>query len=145
MGTILPRNYIIAILVLSIFIMGGTTILGKFRNYDPSFGNNSDFKLDDFNSTFNRLDNISDSSQVMEDSIVNATAEEGTLGTLNSLIKGAWNSVKMIFTSFGFMATVFGGISTFFGIPTWIPGMIITMISIMLVFSILSAILQRDI
>jgi len=125
-------------------MVGGVSLLSEFKSANPDFGNNSDKKLDQFNATFNKLDDVTKNIDTMESSIVNATTEEGTFGTLNSLIKGAWNTIKMLFTSFGFMTAVFGGISTFFGIPLWVVNLTFAIITVVLIFSVLSAILQRE-
>lgn len=139
----LPRHYIIGIVMFSFMIVGGVSLLGMMREVDSGFGDAD--KLTQFNNTFNKLDTVSSTVGSMQNTLTNASIEGGTFGVLNSLILGGWQTFKLLFSSFGFMTGVFGGLTTVFGVPAWIPATILLLVTIMLVFSIISAVLQKDI
>lgn len=142
MSKVIPRQYIIGILIFSMFIVGGTSLMSNFFEKDPTFGDKD--KFSQFNDTFNIMDDVSDRVDALESSVVSVDTDPGLWGTLSALTLGVWNSLGLLFSSFGFMDTVFNGFESIFGIPGWVGGTIIAIITVMLVFSIISAILQRD-
>lgn len=143
MAEILPRHYIIGIIIFTMFIVGGISIISIFNEADSSFIN--DTRFEQFNQSFNVLSNITSEVGNLEDSIVNADTDFGAYGVLNALISSAWQTLKLTFTSFSFMETAFAGLTSFFGIPSWIIGLVILIITVLFVFAIYSAIFQRDI
>lgn len=142
MGRVIPRQYIIGILIFSMFITGGMSLMSSFFEHDATFGDQD--KYNQFNDTFNIMDDVSDRVNDLESSVVSVDTDPGLWGTLSALTLGVWNSLQLLFSSFGFMDTVFNGFESIFGIPGWIGTMIIAIITVVLVFSIISAILQRD-
>lgn len=143
MAEILPRHYIIGIVIFTLFIVGGISMISIFNDSDATFAD--DAKLEQFNESFNVLNNITDEVTDLEDSIVNADTDFGTYGVLNALISSAWQTLRLTFNSFRFMNNVFSGLSTFLGVPAWITGLIILIVTVMFAFAIYSAIFQRDI
>lgn len=139
----LPRHYILGIVMFMFVIVGGVSLLGMMRSDDSTYGDSS--QLQEFNNTFNQLDLVSDRVGSMQGTLSNASVDGGTFGVLNSLILSGWQTFKLLFSSFGFMTGVFNGLTTFFGVPAWIPAIILLVVTIMLVFTIISAILQKDI
>jgi hypothetical protein len=142
MTQMLPRNYIIGIIIFTFFIVGGVSILGMFASVDPTFTN--DEKFTEFNQTFNKLNEVSTQVDNLEKSITEADTDFGAFGVLNALISSAWQSIKLLFSSLSFMDGAFEGLSSVFGVPGWIPALIITLITVSLVFAIFSAIFQRE-
>ena len=96
-----------------------------------------------FNSTFNKLEATSAQVDTLETGITQAEPEQGLFGVLNSLISTAWNSLKLIYSSFGFMTTAYEGLSTVFGVPVWIPLIIGAVVIVIITFQIWGAIFQR--
>lgn len=143
MAEMLPRHYLIGIVIFTFFMIGGMSILSQYIAVDPDYGDAD--KIEQFNRTFNVLDNVNTEIGNLQDNVESASTDFGTFGVLNSLISSAWNSLKLLLSSFSFMNSVFYGLNTFFGIPAWIPGLIILLITILIVFAIWSAIFQRDI
>jgi len=143
MPEILPRHYLIGIILFTLFIVGGVSILAEFRNSDAGFGDSDRFN--EFNQTFNKLTEVTESTETIEDNIVNAEVDEGIFGVLNSLISSGWQTFKLLFTSFGFMEDALAGLTTFFGVPAWIVTLIILLVTVVIAFAIYSAIFQREI
>lgn len=136
MAGVIPKTYIIGIVMFCFFIVGGVSILA-------SFGVNSQ-QVTDFNTTFDKMNDITQVSNDLRGSIENADTDFGAFGVLNSLISSAWQSLKLLFTSLSFMGDAYAALSTFFGVPAWIPGLLGGIVVIILIFAIWSAIFQRD-
>lgn len=140
---VLPRHYILGIVIFMFFIIGGITLINNFSN------DNDDFleadKYDKFNKTFNKLSIIDAKVDTLESGVKNANTDMGLFGVLNSLINSAWNTLKLLTESLNFMDTVFEGLSTIFGVPIWVSQVIIMIVTIIIVFAIYSAIFQREI
>ena len=104
----------------------------------------SDEKYIEFNQSFNVLDDIGGQVTSMEESITEADTDFGVFGVLNALISSAWQTLKLLFSSLSFMDGVFFGLSSVFGVPGFIPGTVILVVTVILIFSIFSAIFQRE-
>lgn len=142
MVKILPSNYIIGIILFTIFIVGGVAMISIFNEKDSTFA--SDEKFTDFNKSFNKMNEVTESVESLEEGITGARPDVGVFGVLNALIQSSWNSLKLIISSFGFMTDVFAALSTVFGIPTWVGTLISLLVTVILVFGIWGAIFQRD-
>lgn len=140
----LPRHYIIGFLMFTLMIGIGVSMLGIFNANVPDYGSNGS-ELSDFNETFYKLDDISDTVGELESGITNASTDFGAFGVLNSLISGAWQTVKLLFNSLSFTKTVFAGLGTFFGVPSFVIRILTLMITAIIAFAIYSAIFQREI
>jgi hypothetical protein len=143
MTEILPRHYIIGIIMFTFFIVGGIAIMTEFSQDDPTFLDND--KYSTFNSTFNKYDQVTRNVNSLRTNIEDADVDYGTFGVLNSLISSGWNTLKLLFTTFSFMNGVFTGLYTIFGVPVWIPALIILLVTVVICFAIYSAIFQREI
>lgn len=115
----------------------------ELRASDSSFAD--DDKFTEFNETFNVYTETSDQISDLGSSITNADSDWGILGVLNGLILTAWQSLKLLITNWNFMNGVFYGLSTLFGVPSWISGLIILAVTVMFVFALYSAFFQREI
>ena len=140
-GTEDIKKYIIGVLLFVAVIVGGVSFLSTLNEHDASFMDSD--RLEDFNNTFNILDDVSGQVNLLEEGITEADADPGLFGVLNSLIMSAWQSLKLTINSFDFMDDVFTGMGPIFGIPVWIAGIITLIISVVIIFAIWSAIFQR--
>jgi hypothetical protein len=137
-----PSNYIIGVIVFTLFIVGGISMMSIFKDSDSSYAN--DEKFSEFNQTFNVYKETNDQITGLSDGIKNAEGDWGILGVLNGLILSAWQSLRLLITNWSFMDAVFNGLSTIFGIPAWIPALGILAITVMFVFALYSAFFQRE-
>lgn len=143
MSEVLPRHYIIGIILFTFIIVGGISMLSMMNTEQSGFTDDSRFQ--NFNNTFNVMDDVTTEVGDLQSGIENAETDFGVFGVLNSLISSAWNTLKLLFSSFGFMDAVFGGLTTVFGVPAWIPTLIGLLVVVLLAFAIYSAIFQREI
>ena len=144
MGEVLPKHYIIGIIMFVFIIMSGISLLSALNDTDPTYIDNT--KFTEFNDTFNKYNEITTKVDDLKSGIEDAEPGQdyGTLGVLSALISSGWNTLQLLFQSFGFMSDVFNGLSDVFGIPAWVPVLIISIITVILVFAIYGAIFQRE-
>lgn len=143
MAEILPRHYIIGIILFTLVIVSGVSILGLMNAKNPSLSSNNE--ITSFNKTFNKMGNVTTQIESMQSQIENADTDFGAFGVLNALINTGWQGLKLLFNSFSFMNVAFEGLGTFFGVPAFIPALGILIVAVVFIFSILSAIFQREI
>lgn len=146
-----PKQYIIGIVMFMFIIVGGIALLNIYADNDAVFVNDERFAS--FNKTFNKVDDVQDIADDLQSSIEQNDEESNSgiwgvlttgAGFLDTLINGAWNTIKLLVSSLSFMNDAYNGLNTFFGIPTWVSALIITIITIVIVFAIFGAIFQRD-
>jgi len=140
MAEILPRHYIIGIVMFTFMIVGGVSIFSIYGNSEPSFIQDEQFQ--DFNNSFNVVNDITKQVDDLEQSITEADTDFGLFGVLNALISSAWQALKLLFTSLSFMDGVFAGLTAVFGIPGWIPALIGVLVTVVLIFSIFSTVVS---
>lgn len=133
------KKYIIGVIVFTIFIVGGVSLLGYLNDADPTFSNSD---LTQFNKSFNKLNDVTSSTSNLKSSVEEADPDLGFFGVLNALVSSAWNTLKLTFTSFSFMEDVFINGSNIFGIPNWISTLIVGIITTIICFAIYKAIFK---
>jgi hypothetical protein len=140
----LPRYYIIGILVFALFVTGGLAMVTELQETNGAYVD--DEKLDEFNKTFGTvLYDVNQSVSTLEGNIVNAEEEWSTFGGLNALVATSWQTLKFLTDTLSFMSTALYGISTFFGIPEWVMSIVVSIIIISIIFAVYSAIFQRNV
>lgn len=142
MADILLRHYVIATIVFCLVIVGGINLLSIVGESDPTF--TSDPKFTEFNQSFNRLNDVTNSVGQVQTGITEATTDPGTFGVLNGIINAVWGTVKGFFASFGVMTAAYEGTTNVFGVPSWIAGLAILAVIVLVGFSIYSAIFQTE-
>lgn len=142
MAEVLLRHYIWGIIIFTLFIVGGVSMLAIYKDGDPSFA--SDDTYTRFNQSFNRLDDVTSTVSNLQSGITDADTDFGSFGVLNALISSSWQSIRLMFTSFGIMNDAYNGLSAIFGIPAWIPSLIILAVTVLIAFTIYSAIFQKE-
>jgi len=141
MAEILIRHYILAVIVFTMVIVGGVSMISDFA------GDNDEFIDDDkfisFNRSFNKMEDLKTSVTSLETS-TQTDPELGPFGFLDSLVKTVVNTLKTIFSSFGFIDDIFNSLDEVFGIPPWVGVLIVSMITVIISFSIFTVITQRE-
>lgn len=138
------RAYFIGAVVLTFIIVGGLSMIMSVQQSDDTFVNSTE--INRFNQSFNTYNSLTGNISNLESGLKsdNSTSDYGSFGVLNSLIQSAWQVFRSIPTTFAFIGNIFLSLSTFFGVPVWIPTLILSIISIIIVFSIYSLIFQRS-
>jgi len=141
MGTEVLRNYVIGIIVFVIFVGSGVSLVSLMDDGVGNFEKNE--KFDEFNSTFNKLDDVTAEVGVLRSNIEDADTDFGTFGALNGLIANSWQGLKVLIKSFDFMDDVFAGLFEVFGVPSWITGLLSLIIVVVFVFTIYEVIFAK--
>lgn len=139
MADVSISNYIIGIILFTMVIVGGVNLINSARVVDDSFISDSQYNT--FNNTFNQFDNLNSSINTIDNSISDSDKSTYNLGVIESLIDGAWNTLRNIGTSFNFMYVVFGGLSMF-GIPSWVITLLSLIVIIIISFALYALIFQ---
>lgn len=139
-GGMLPSTYLIGIIIFAIVIVGGINMVFIAGSVDPNFV--QDDKMGQFNTSFNKYNEIINQSNKLHGNL-ESLENSGVLGALNALITNAWTTLRVMVTSFSFMNTAWSGLSMF-GVPVWVPVLIISIVTVSLVFAIMAAIFQRE-
>lgn len=142
MAIIKPSTYIMGIIVFTFFIVSGMTMIMEMKTVKPGFAEEDSFTS--FNNTFNKYQDLTTAVN-KSGSFLEQQPQFGVFGGLNALVESAWNTLKLLGTSFSFMNDVFNGLHTVFGIPAFVGGLLILAVVILIVFAILSAIFRLDI
>lgn len=141
MAEITSKHYLYGVIMMMFFVTGGVVLLSSLKTYNPAMDGDRD--IGEFNQTFNKLTDVSNDVTTLQENI-QADPDWGLFGALNALIQSSWNSLILIVQSFSVLQTAFTGMSTLFGVPSWIVGVIGLMITVTLVFAIYSLVFQKD-
>lgn len=137
------KEYLVGIVLFTFVIMGGMLFLSEFSAHSATMRSGNDLQA--FNDTFNTFDKITTQVNNLKGNIEGSDNDFGLFGVLNSIIGSTWQAVKLFFSSFSFMDSVFNGLShSPFNLPAWVPALIITLITISIVFAIWSLVFNRD-
>ena len=143
---VLPRDYVYGIIIFTMFLVGGVTLLGILGHDKPTFTDSDHFGT--FNETAGIL--LRDVYENVEN--INSTitgtgtdGEVGTFGFLDSLVNRGWNILKLLGNTFSFADKAYYSISSSLGVPSWIVTLSILLVVVVIGFSVLSAIFQKDV
>lgn len=141
---VIPRHYLYGIVIFTMLIIGGVTILGAGFNSSDSFGNKADYEQ--FNRSFNKLNELNEEIDTLEAGVTESSQEKASVwGFLDGLVNSVWYGIRSLSTSLSFATDIFTNLNTMFGIPTWVTVGIGMLITIMIVFSIISVIFKMNI
>lgn len=143
-GEIKPRDIVISGGLFILMIFSVVWIISLAASQYP--GVVDDTELSAFNETFNKYDEYTSTLSELESRTRNFSAGEGgAFSFLNNLINQGWNTLKLLFQSFGFLVSALEGLSEAFGIPVFIPLLFIAIITAVFVFAVLSVIFGRTV
>ena len=135
-------KFIIGICIFVFIITAGMTMISTVATENPAITNDPRYSV--YNTSFNKLQNISDMSDSIQESITDASTDFGVFGVINSLINSAWHSLKLTFNSITFFTDSLQSLTSLFGIPSFVIVIITSIITIMIGFGIYSLIFQRN-
>ncbi|RLA46951.1 MAG: hypothetical protein DRR04_05370 [Gammaproteobacteria bacterium] len=136
-----PRKYVYGIILFTLVVVSGISFMSIFGADNPAMLTD---KYGEFNESMNQLSSVTDQVGSLESGIRDASTDFGAFGVLNALISSAWQTLKLLGSSLGFMSLAYSAMSSVFGVPAWIPGLIALLVISMIVFTIYSAIFQTE-
>lgn len=139
-----PRDYVIGILIFVLVIAGGMTLIDIGQSQNPDFIEPTIYS--DFNESFNQRQQALNATQNLEDRVLDLNLPK-PLAFLSVLFVKGYGVLTSLFSSLEFMEVIFTNIGRLYNIylPSWVDELVIAIVSTFLIFSIVSAILQRDI
>ena len=136
MAEITAGQFIIATIIF------GAIIAGAFSLISMAIPDTDNARFKEYNATFNKFNTIKSNAEETANQIEDGKPISGVLGILNGLIESSWGSLKLIWNSVSTMNTIIsetasGGMGI--PIPTWLTGMIITIILVTIAFAMMAA------
>lgn len=138
-GTI--KNIMISLLVVGIIITAGEGMIFLFQDVNPNFIDPG--KYTSFNDSFNRQNIVNAKVAALQNDVGNQTSSENT-GLWNTGIAAATGVAMGFVNSFSFIQDMLLGWSTTFGIPAWIIVAVFGIITLSIVFSVISIFFYRE-
>lgn len=142
------QDYIIGVIYLTLIIVGGLAFMSEMRSNSPEAQISN---LDEFNDSFNKYETLQSEVTDLQNSVsTNSTGFFGqTFGAIEGLVSGAYNTLGLVFTSFSFVTStnpsnpgILYSMHTRYGVPAWFPILLVSIIIIIIVFSIYKAVFQ---
>ena len=132
------KGYMIGVIIFIVVITGGVMMFSEFSAVDPTI--DSGGQIGQFNRTLNKASNISQSVQGIEDSIEQAGTGRGPLGWLDAIVGSAYNGLKAIGNTMGFVKVAGEDEANIFNIPTIFVTLLGLIVTLIIGFAIWSAI-----
>lgn len=138
-----PKDYIIGIILFTLVVGCCATLMNTLQNEDSSLG--TDYpEFNNFNSTFNKYDEIDAQVSVWQSNIENVSQDNSNVGVWDSLISGGWSMLSLLGNSLSFMKAIFISTASILGVPSWVAALLYMIIIVIIVFSVYSAVFRRD-
>jgi hypothetical protein len=119
-------------------ITGGVMMMGTFSTADTTLDQNG--KVSQFNSTLNKASEIEASVGGIESSIEQAGSGRGPLGWLDAIVGSAYNGLKAIGNTMGFVQVAGQDAANIFNVPTIFVTLLSLIVTLIIGFAIWSAI-----
>jgi len=134
MGSFEIGDYVVAVVVFMMLVLGGISIYGNI--FPTSYFTNTEYE--NFTNTFNQSAQLEKDIGYLKANVSKATPGEdsGLLGSINSLIKTGFQGVRFVLTTFTIMDVVYGGFSSVFGLPLWVSILIKLLVTVLIMFAI---------
>ena len=130
----LPRDVLISVIIFGMFMAGAFLILGNMSNsYGVPFSDNT--------SVYNKVGEITASTTAMQTSLKSSGASP--IGFLEYISSGAWSSLILFMNSGAIIGSVVTGIGNDYNIPPIFILSFIAIVSITIIFGIISSIFRK--
>jgi len=131
---VVPRDLLINLVMFSMFVVGAFIIYGGMASdYGVPYSDNS--------SVYNKIADVSGNVNIMQSSISSSGASP--VGFLEYISTGAWQSLKLIINSGGLISAMATQVGNDYNIPPVFILGFITIMSIVIIFGIISAIFRK--
>ena len=139
----LPSFYFYAFVVFTLVVVGGIAMMAELYKGSSVLAGSEKFQ--EFNSSFNRLQDVQKETDRMKGVVSDPGEQDFNLfGVLGGLINGVWGGVKALWTSWDFTTDAMEGLSTIWGVPSWIPSLLIGLVVAMIFFAVIGLLFQKE-
>jgi hypothetical protein len=127
-----PKNIYIGLIFALIMMLLGFSFLGHDVYMNPA--NFNDIDVGALNSSLSYMDDLQVNINQTSNAIHYASTEDvGPLGIIGALILAGWTSIKQFYSTITYATAFLTGITGLLGIPAFVTGLIISVITIMVV------------
>ena len=147
---VMMRDWFFGIAVFMVFILGTLELVSIAMDTSDGAetgmpGLMTQAQKDEFDNAYN-IDHFQDNITNIKREVTSSVAapEYGAFSIAMAFLKSTWNSVALLFTSFGFLDDAINNVSGRLELPSWVPSITLTFIAIMLIFWIISLVFQKD-
>lgn len=131
----IPRDILISVILVSMFVVGAGLFLGDMGSrYAVQYDNN-------WSNTYNAVNNISSDLNTQRNSLQATGASP--VGFLEYISTGAWQALTMLFNSSYLIKAMVEDFGNRLNIPTIFIGGFLAIVTIGIVFALISAIFRR--
>jgi hypothetical protein len=137
-----PKNILIGLLFSLMMLMLGWQFFAFAVTENPT--GTTGFDSEAFNHSINYMTDMQQKINDTRTSLEFASTENtGILGAVGALIQAAWVSIKSLFSTIGYTSQFMQGVSDNYGIPPFIPAMLLSVITIIIVVWIILLVFRR--
>lgn len=141
----LLRDFAIGVIFFSLVITASAFLMGGFENrYSTDIDQNLYWEPanESFNETFSSMSEM----QATAEQMANQTQTQGLegQGVAEALAGGTWNVIMLIWDSFGIIKDLVANIAEQLGMPSWFVIGLLAIITISIVFAIISLFTRRE-
>lgn len=126
--------------MFSFVIMGGIGFMSLLNDHNSDYLNDPIYQ--DFNETFNQYETTQEKVGELSEAF-DTEPEWGIFGAINAMAQVAWNTMILLPTTFSFMNGAINGLHSVLGFPAWVSGTIISIIVVVILFALYSAVFGR--
>lgn len=130
------QNYIIGVILFVIVISGGVFILGNFYAVDNSIDASN--RVGSFNNTLNKASEVTLAVEGIDSSIEQNNTSP--LGWVDVVFGSAYNGLRAVKSSMGFMGVATKEAGGLFGVPPFITVLLALIFVVIIAFAIWSAV-----
>jgi len=141
------QNLVIGIIIFVFFIVGGVSLISMFQDKDSTMVDANTFSQ--FNNTFNQYEKTVELSNKISNKVTGIQPAQQIavyyyIDVVGHFFLGVWSLLILIFSSLGFILGIITGLGMF-GIPVWVPVLVISIISVAFIFAIIRAITKTQV
>ena len=126
------RQVIIAVLIFTAILSGMLYILGEVIPADQATNFN------DYNSSFNQLNAMVSEGETWREGTEKPSIVEVGIDVLNSLLSAGFGILNNVWSTVKIVTTVFTEAALHLQLPSWVPALFISIITITIAFAILA-------
>lgn len=132
------KGYMLGIIFMIVLVTGGVIWMGTFSSNDSAIDNG---EINQFNNTLNKAENITSSVNAIDNSI-QSVSDKGGLGWFNVIFGSAFNGLKAIGQSLGFVKVAATDAGNMFNAPPAMITLSLLAITVIICFAIWAAIMR---
>lgn len=125
----------LGLLIFGVFVAGAVFVV---QDLNASY--NLTMQTDEFNSTYNQINSLYNTSRDMEDQVINA--DISTTTSWESMMKGSYSAVRLVTAPVALISAIIDDLSKTLGVPAFIVTFLTTALLISVIWAIIYIIMR---